>query len=236
MKTALVTGSAKGLGRAIAVDLAKQGYIVCVNYRTSRKLAEETLKEVKKNSLQSIAIQGDMSISNDANAAIGKIVENFGAIDVLVNNAGDFIMKKLGDMSEAEFRAIIDSNLMSAFLCSTAAIPFMRKRKQGNIINIGASGCDNLLSKPLTTPYYIAKSGVLLLTRQFAEDEFKNGIRVNMISPGVMENSVAFPKNMVKGQITSFDDVNNAIRFLLSEKSKIISGANIHVTGGWQER
>lgn len=236
MKTALVTGSAKGLGRTIAVELAMEGYAICVNYRKSEKFAEETLRLIRGHSPQSFLAQGDMSSFKDVERVIGLIVQKFGSISLLVNNAGDFIFKSLADTSEEEFRNVIDSNLISAFLCSREAVQHMRRQKAGSIVNIGCAGCDSLLPRPMTTPYYIAKSGLLMLTRQLADDEWQNGIRVNMISPGVLETSVAVPKGMPEARLTRESDMINALRFLLSESSSHISGANIEVSGGWRPK
>ncbi len=236
MKAAIVTGSAKGLGRAIAVELSKQGFAVCINYRTSASDAKETLQLVREHSPDSILVQGDMSLEADVQRLVSTVIEKFKRIDILVNNAGDFIFKRLSESSESEFRNVMDSNLTSSFLCSKAVLPYMRSKKSGSIINIGCAGCDALLPRPMTTPYYIAKSGILMLTRQLAEDEWPNGIRINMISPGVLDSSVARPSNIFPDQVIAAPDIINALRFLLSEESAKISGSNLEVSAGWRPR
>ncbi|MBI3036403.1 SDR family oxidoreductase [Candidatus Woesearchaeota archaeon] len=229
-KTVLVTGSAKGLGRATAISLAKEGAIVVVHYRSSRREAEATLAEVRRLSPKSILVHGDVTSASDVGNMFKQIKSKFGRLDILINNVGAFIFKPISETSVEEFSNVIDTNLKAAFLCSSEALIMMHKQKSGHIINFGCVGADRITIREKTTPYYIAKTGVYMLSKIMAQSEAKNGIRINTISPGVLETSVAKPAGSV---IIKHKDIINAILYLLCGSSEKITGANIEVSGGW---
>lgn len=229
-KVALVTGSAKGLGRAMAVSLAKEGAVVVVHYRSSRKEADATLAEVRRFSPKSIMVHGDVNSAAEISSMFRQIKSRFGRLDILINNVGDFIFKSISETSAGEFSNVIDSNLKAVFLCSLEALRMMRKQKSGHIINFGCVGADRITIREKTTPYYIAKTGVYMLSKAMAQSEARNGVRINTISPGVLETSVAKPAGSV---IIRHDDIINAMLFLLCSSSWKITGANIEVSGGW---
>ncbi len=230
-KVALVTGSAKGLGRATALALAKEGCIAVVNYLSSKKDTENTISEIRKFSPKSFSIRADVTKEKEAKEMIGKIHRAFGRLDILVNNVGNFIYKPLSEVSVREWEDVISNNLHSAFYCSKYALPAMRKNRYGRIINLGCAGCDRLTIRKYTTPYYIAKTGVWMLTKALALEEAKHGITANLISPGILESSIV--KHPVPGgRLAKFSDIVNAVLFILDEKSDYINGANIEVSGG----
>lgn len=229
-KIVLVTGSAKGLGRAMALSLAKEGAVVVVHYRSSRKEADATLAEVKRFSPKSILVHGDVASETEVSGMFKQIKSKFGRLDILINNVGDFIFKPISETSLEEFSSVIDSNLKATFLCSEQALKVMRKQKSGHIINFGCVGADRITIREKTTPYYIAKTGVYMLSKVMAQSEARNGIRINIISPGVLVTSVAKPAGSV---IIKHDDIINAILFFLRGSSEKITGANIEVSGGW---
>jgi len=232
MKVALVTGSAKDVGADIAVSLAREGYTIVVNYLKSKKEAESTLKKIKKYSKKSIAIQSDVSDQKSVKNLFKKIIDTYGGIDVLINTVGNFIFKTLPQTSFIEFDDIIKNNLHSVFLCCQAAFPHMKKQRYGRIINFGCVGCDRVVVRQNTTPYYIAKTGVFILTKAFAAEYGKYNINVNMISPGVIETS-NYQRKTPKGRPAKKKDIANAIQFLLSDKAEYVSGANLEVSGAW---
>ena len=225
-RVALVTGAAKGLGKAIALELARNGSVVIVNYLRSEKESEETLTAIRKFSKGSIKIKADVTNEKEVERMFSEAAKKFGKIDILINNVGNFIYKPIDKVSSDEFRNIIENNLFSAFYCCKKAISTMKG--YGRIINIGCTGCDRVTIRKMTSPYYIAKTGLWMLTKSLAMETTK-GITVNMVSPGVLESSVVKPEN---SEIIKFSDITNAIMFLLSEKSEKTNGANIEVSGG----
>jgi 3-oxoacyl-[acyl-carrier protein] reductase len=224
-KIALVTGSAKGLGSHIAKELARNGCIVAINYFSSEEDAAATLKELEKINSQCVKIKADVTKPEDVDKMFSVIKEKYGKLDILVNNVGNFIYKPITETKDEEFKSTIENNLFSAFYCCRRALGMM---EGGSVINIGAMGCDRLTVRKMTTPYYIAKTGLWLLTKALAFEDRKN--RINMISPGIMESSVVKPEKSV---VVNFNDISNAVMLLLSQETKKISGANIEVTGGW---
>lgn len=231
-KIALVTGSAKNLGCFIATDLAKQGTKVAIHYRSSKKEAESTLKEVKKYS-DGIMVKADLTNKTQVTSMVRFIEVNLGPVDILINLIGTFIYKPITDTSFEEFKDVIESNLYSTFLCSKEVLPAMVKQKWGRIINFGNVGAENILIREKTTPYMIAKTGVIMLTKVMASEYAKYGITVNSISPGILETSVVKPKTPT-GRYAQFIDIINVINFIMREESSYINGANIEIAGGFR--
>ena len=228
---ALVTGGAKGLGRSISLYLAKKGYLVVINYLNSEKEANETLDQVKKFSSESISICADVTDEKQVSKMFETIDREFGRLDVLINNVGNFIYKPIPQTSVSEFNEVISNNLSSVFICSKYAIELMKKNKFGRIISFGSCGADRMLVRKFTTPYYISKTGVLLLTKALSSEVAPFGITVNAISPGILESSVIKHKSP-SGRDAKFDDIINAVDFLLKAESDYVNGANIEVAGG----
>ncbi|MBI2617757.1 SDR family oxidoreductase [Candidatus Gottesmanbacteria bacterium] len=231
-KTALITGSAKNLGRAIAVNLARQGVTVFINCHKSESASFETLKEVKKYS-SGFLVQADVTKKNEINHLFQTIEKEKGGIDILVNLVGNFIFEPITTTTFEKFQDVIESNLYSSFLCCQKALPSMMKKNWGRIINFGCVAADTLTVRKNTTPYYIAKTGVILLTKVLAFEYAKYGITINSISPGILKTSVAKAKTPT-GKYAQFEDIINAINFLLKEESGYINGANLEVSGGWR--
>lgn len=230
-KTALITGGAKNLGRAICIDLAKQGATVIVHYHTSKKEAKDTLKEIKKYSDGQI-IKADITNPKEVSSMFQKIKK----VDILINLVGNFIFEPITKTSFEKFRDIIESNLYSTFLCSQKVLPYMKKKRWGRIINFGCAAADAITIRKNTTPYYIAKTAVIMLTKVLAYEYAKYGITINSISPGIMPTSVTKPKSQFaqSTQLVQFSDITHAINLLLKEDSSAINGANIEISGGWR--
>lgn len=231
-KIALITGSAKNLGRAIAVELAKQDARIAIHYHTSEKEAEQTLKEVQRYT-DGIIIQADITKTEDVARMIKTIELKLNPVDILVNLVGNFIFEPITSTTFEKFKDVIESNLYSTFLCSQKVLPNMKKERWGRIINFGAVAAESLTIRKNTTPYYIAKTGVIMLTKVLAYEYAKYGITVNSISPGILETSIAKPKTPT-GKYALFSDILNAVNFLLKEESSYINGANLEVAGGWR--
>ena len=232
MKTVLITGAAKNLGRSIALNLAKQGINVAIHYHTSKKEAQETLEQVKKYS-HGILVKADLTNPKEVSSMVRFIELQIGNVDILINLVGNFIFKPITETTFDKFRDVIESNLYSAFLCCQKVLPKMVKKKWGRIINFGCVAADSLTIRKNTTPYYIAKTGVIMLTKVLAYEYAKYGITVNSISPGILTTSIAKPQTPT-GRFAKFEDIVQAVNFLLEEKSNYINGANIEVAGGWR--
>lgn len=211
MKGAIVTGSARGLGKEIAVMLAKEGYATAINYRKSGKEAKKTLQVLIEINRNCLSVKGDLTKQQNVKKLFESAKKKFGRIDVLVNNVGDFLYKPLLQTTKKELMGVIENNVATALLCSKEAIKAMRKQGYGRIINIGSTGCDELLAPEMTTPYYMAKTSIWLLTKALARAAGE-GITVNMVSPGILKTSVVKKEGV---EYTSFDEVTNAILMLI---------------------
>ena len=213
-KTALITGATGVLGGAIAIALAKNGCQVILNYRTDKEAAEKLSKALPGTRI----IQADAA--NDKEAAA--LLKAAGPVDILINTVGNFIYQPLRKISNKDFADCVANNLFSAWYCINSALPAMRKKRFGRIINFGSAGADQLTARPLTAPYYIAKSGLLILTKSLA---------VNMISPGILPTSVARPTG---APVVSLDDIVRAVLFLINDVAGAVNGANLDITAGWR--
>lgn len=233
MKVAIVTGAAKGLGADVCRALAKEGYTLVVHYHKSSAEADKLLEEIKKLSPGSIALSADVTDEKSVDVLVGGVVDKLGRVDLVVNNVGNFVFKPFAKTTNAEFRDMIESNLYSTLYVTRAALPTMRKQKSGAIINIGAVGAERLIIRENSTPYFLGKTGVYVLTKVFAHEEAKDGIRINMVSPGSMATDIFKLKDFPAGRAATHEDVIKAILFLISPTNNYINGANIEVAGGF---
>jgi NAD(P)-dependent dehydrogenase (short-subunit alcohol dehydrogenase family) len=231
-KSALVTGSAKNLGRAIALNLSQQGAKLAIHYNSSEQEAKKTLNEMKKYSA-GILVQADLTKPKDVISMFDSISKKLGEIDILINLVGNFIYQPISNTSFEKFRDVIESNLYSTFLCCKAALPSMKKKKWGRIINFGCVAADNLTIREKTTPYYMAKSAVLMLTKVLACEYAASNITINSISPGILSTSIVKAETPT-GRYAEFTDIINAINFLLKEESNYINGVNLEIGGAWR--
>lgn len=231
-KVAVVTGASKGLGKAVALSLANEGYKVVVHFRESVKDAKLVAGEIDKIS-GALAVGADLTREEEVEAMFGKIVGKFKRVDVLVNNVGNFLYKKFGDTSNGEFRDVMESNIYSTLFCSRFALKQMRKQKSGHIVNVGSVGADRFTFRENSIPYFLAKNGVYILTKTMAWEEARNGIHVNMVSPASMKTDIFAKNDFPMGRETQYRDVIDAVLFLISDKAYYINGANIEVSGAF---
>ncbi|MCP2604528.1 SDR family oxidoreductase [Candidatus Aminicenantes bacterium AH-873-B07] len=231
-KVALVTGSNQGLGKEISLALAEEGAKIAIHYFEDKERAEELRKKIGK---KAEIYQANLINQREVIELVRGVEKNMGGIDILINNFGPFIYKQWKKITFREWDYIIKANLHSAFLCSKAVIPGMRKKKWGRIINIGYNRAEQLIAFPDITPYAIAKTGLLILTRTIAQTEAPYHITVNMVSPGLMEKGIK-PKSfkIPIGRLCTFKDIIDAVIFLVSEKANYITGTHIIVGGGWK--
>jgi 3-oxoacyl-[acyl-carrier protein] reductase len=238
-RVAVVTGSGKGIGRAIAERLARDGYTVVLNYRHDADAAHEALTGVQATSPASIAIQADVATPEGARELIEQAHLQFGRLNVLVNNAGPFLVKTVFDTSVEEWQEILNGNLSSAFYCIKAALPIMRAQKSGHIINLGSLNAENARGAPTTVAYNVAKTGLVVLTKSVARSEARHGIRCNIVNPGFIETYATtdsdkreLPSIIPLGALGKVEDISNLVAFLLSEQASYLTGSVINVHGG----
>ena len=234
-RIALVTGSSRNIGAQIAIHLAEMCEGVAVQYFSSREAAEGVVESISKKGSQGRAFQADLTHRNGAEGLVSDVLDEFGRIDILVNNFGPILVKPWPDVTPDEWEAIFRSNLLSAQQSIQAVLPGMRERKWGRIVNIGFSRVEQLTSFQSITPYAVAKTGLLIFTRSVAVSEASAGITVNMVSPRLMEGGVMpTAKNVPAGRLGKFEDVSSAVFFLASDKAGYITGTNIIVAGAWK--
>ncbi len=239
-KAALVTGASRGIGRAIALALAKKGYVVAVNYGGSQAAAESVKAEIEAAGGRAIVIQGDVSKAEDVDKVFAEIKKEFGRLDVLVNNAGitrDSLMLRL---KEENWDAVIDTDLKSGFLTMKAAAPIMMKQKKGAIVNIAS--VVGIMGNIGQINYSAAKAGVIGMTKTAARELAARGVRVNAVAPGFIATSMTdvIPEKIKEGMIHSIplgrmglaEDVANAVCFLASDEASYITGQVLKVDGG----
>ena len=233
-RVALVTGSAKGVGRELTYELADCGAAVAVHYRSSADAAERAAEEARERGApEATTVQGDVADPDDVGAMFDAIEDDLGSVDVLVNNVGPFAPRHWEDISFEQWNAVLQANLNGTYLCCKRALPEMRDSSWGRIVNIGYSSSEKGLVNPKNAPYFIAKQGVLMFTRMLANDTQHDAITVNAVSPYVVENSDEFPEELPRGRPAGFGDVAQATFFFLEDASGYISGENVEVDGGW---
>jgi pteridine reductase len=232
-KVALVTGSAKRLGRAIAQHLAAEGADVIVHYHQSSGDADKVVAEIKKLGRRSIALAADLAKKSDIDALFAATAKEFGRLDVLVNNASNFLHTEFAATTEESWDASLDVNLKAPFFCAQAAAPLLKKNR-GVIINL--SDVAGLLGWTGYIPHCISKAGIIMLTRALAK-ELAPDVRVNAIAPGTItmpgdapELEADYIKRAPLQRSGSTEDVTAAISFLVN--SPFITGQVLVVDGG----
>jgi 3-oxoacyl-[acyl-carrier protein] reductase len=239
-RVALITGGARGIGRAIGLDLARAGWAVALCYRTSADAARDTRAAIEAAGARALAVRVDVSDPDAAAALVRQVEDAWGRLDALVNCAGLFHRVELLRETPDGWRAMFDVNLHPLFYLSRAAAPGMMARRWGRILAFGLASADQLTAQPNVTAHYIAKAGVLVLVRSLARVLAPHGVTVNAISPGFIDSGStpraeleAARERIPAGYIGSVDDAVAAARYLLSENARYVTGANLHLSGGW---
>ncbi len=235
-KVALVTGSAKRLGRELALRLGAEGYFTWVHYLSSRQEAQAVLAEITAMGGSGALIKGNMASQRDIAAMAVKLKKVSGRLDVLVNNVGVYLTGDLADYPVEDFEATLQTNLIGVYFLINRTLDLIPK-EGGSIINIGYSGVGSLAASTHNTAYLISKTGLLVLTKSLAQALGPRKIRVNMVSPGILANSVELPKRpgdyIPLGRLGECEDICDAVEFLAGDKARYITGVNLDVAGGY---
>jgi 3-oxoacyl-[acyl-carrier protein] reductase len=239
-RTALVTGGAKGIGRACCLRLAEAGADIAINYRTSEQAARETAESVRQAGVRAHAVQADVSSAEQVAAMIEEIGGALGPVDLLVNNAGVFHYLSHEETTLEAWRQTLDVNLTGSYLVTWAVKQRMIERGFGRIVNIASIA--GLRARPMSIAYAASKAGVIGLTKSLAEALAPHNIRVNAVAPGLIDTEIlsgvsqaqldAIVQSTPLGRIGHGDDVASAVLFLLSDQSSFMTGQTMVVSGG----
>ena len=239
-KCALITGATRGIGKQIAITLAKQGYNIALNYRKENEELENTKKEIEKIGVQILAVKGDVANFEECENFVKQVIERFGQIDVLVNNAGITKDMLLMRMKKEDFEQVIDTNLVGTFNVTKNVVPYMMKARSGRIINI--SSVVGISGNAGQTNYSASKAGIIGFTKSLAKEIASRNILVNSVAPGFIETNMTdvlkddvkqeIAKNIPLKRMGTTQDVANVVKFLASDDSSYITGQVINVDGG----
>lgn len=239
-RVALITGGARGIGRAIALHLAASGWSIAICYRNSEQEARETVAAIGHKGGKGLASKADVADPEAALALVRQVEGTWGRIDALINGAGPYHRVPLLEETLEGWHAMFNNNLHPVFYLARLVARGMMERKWGRIISFSMANADQCVAQPQITAHYIAKAGVLILTRTLARVLAPHGITVNAISPGFIASGSApeeelrsMEKKIPAGYVGSLDDVVATAAFLLSDDAKYVNGANIHLSGAW---
>ena len=239
-KVAFITGATRGIGRQIAITLAKEGFDIAINYRKENEDLENIKKQIKELNVRCLPVKGDVSIFDDTANMVNQIINEFGKIDVLVNNAGITKDALLMRMKKEDFEDVINVNLVGTFNVTKNVIPYMIKQRSGRIINI--SSVVGVSGNAGQTNYSASKAGIIGFTKSLAKEVASRKILVNAVAPGFIETQMTdvlkqevkeeIAKNIPLRRMGTPEDVANVVKFLAGEQSSYITGQVINVDGG----
>lgn len=242
-KVALVTGSSRGIGRAVALGFAKEGAKVVVNYSSSENAAQEVVKEVRAMGSEAIAVKADVARKNEVEAMFAAASDTFGRLDILVNNAGFTRPAMMVKMTEEQWDQVLDIHLKGAFLCSQAAALIMKQQNSGKIINVtSVAGIHGTVGQ---VNYSAAKGGIISLTKSIARETARYGVCANVISIGILALGMSekitsdekfkeiYMNRILLKRFGSAEDVVPSFVFLACDESNYITGQLLCVDGGY---
>jgi NAD(P)-dependent dehydrogenase (short-subunit alcohol dehydrogenase family) len=239
-KTALVTGASKGVGKGIALELARNGCAVAVNYYSDSAGADATVAEIQAMGGDAFAVGGNVGIAADVDRMFGEVLERFPRLDILINNAGTQVWKPLLELSEDEWDRVIDTNLKGCFLCTQRAARHMKENGGGRIVNIG-SGC-NKAPFPNLVSYTASKGGMEMFTKVAAMELGLHRITVNCVAPGAIEiertrleaadYAATWAVRTPLGRVGVPLDVARAVVFFVGPMGDFVTGQTVWVDGG----
>lgn len=242
-KSAIVTGGAQGLGKAVCISLAAEGVNVAVNYRTNEIKAEQTVQEIKERyGVDAFAFQADITEEEKVKALFAAAIQRFGCLDILVNNSGVCPVTMVKDMSYDEWQMVMNTNMSGTFLTNREMInALIDSKRPGSIVNIVSSAAF-IGSKRGKTHYSASKGGVLSFTISLAKEVSQHNIRVNAVAPGLMYTQMTaevldaemdkYNKTIPIGRIATVEEVANIVTMTASDASSYVTGAVVDVTGG----
>lgn len=239
-RVAIVTGASRGIGRAIAVSLAKQGINLVLNYRNSEDDVKETFEEVNKFGIEVLLVKADVSNFNEAKMVVDEAVKRFGKVDILVNNAGITKDTLILRMKEEDFDSVIDVNLKGTFNMIKHCTPYIIKSDMGRIVNI--SSIIGIVGNIGQVNYAASKAGVIGLSKSLAKELASRNVTVNVVAPGYIDTDMTkvlndkIKENILNSiplkRVGTVEDVANLVEFLVSSKASYITGQVINVDGG----
>lgn len=240
-KTALITGGARGIGRDISLSLSEKGFDIGINFRKSKKEAEQLKREIEERfNRKVLLLKGDVSRRRDVQGMVRDFIKEFGRIDVLVNNAGITKDNLVIRLTENDFREVIDVNLIGTFLMTKEVIPYMLRRRSGSIINI--SSIVGIFGNKGQTNYSASKAGIIGFSKSLAKEVASRNIRVNVIAPGFIETDMTdglpdeikekILKNIPLGRFGKPKEVSHLVTFLASDESSYMTGQVFLIDGG----
>lgn len=237
---ALVTGGSRGIGRAIALELGRAGFDVVVNYASNAGAANEVVRELEALGRNAVAVQADVGDYEQSCSMVGEVLEKYGRVDVLVNNAGVWRGGRISRVGKSDWDFVIDTNLKGLFNCTQPVIAQMIERKKGSIINI--TSIIGIVGFPGDTMYGSSKAGIIGFTKSLAKEVARYGITVNAVAPGVIatdmnaalkeETREELARRVPMGRLGQPEEVARVVRFLALEGS-YITGQVIVVDGGY---
>lgn len=242
-RVAIVTGSSRGMGRGTAAHLAKLGASVAVCYVRSKDLAEELSEQIRTDGGDAQAFGADLTTEDGAQGLVDAVVAHFGHLDTLVCNVGGFLRKPFDETTTDEWREQFAQNTDTMFFCIRAALPHLRASKSGRIVNFAAAGAEQAARQTNFAAYAAAKAAVVGFSRALARELGPDGITVNVIAPGIVSDNaptredargIGHVKHTPVGRVGSFEDVAEAVAFLVRPDADYITGSLLEVAGGWR--
>ena len=240
-KTVLITGASRGIGRACAVQFAREGHRVIINYKSSRAAAEAQVQELKQAGFYACAYCADVADAAQVQDMFSWIAAEYGGVDILVNNAGIARTKMFSDTEETDWDAVFDTNVKGMYRCTKLALPYMIHKKSGSIVNI--SSIWGICGASCEVAYSASKAAVIGFTKALAQEVGPSGIRVNCVAPGVIdtdmngalgqEDIAALEEQTPLGRLGTVGEVAAAVRFLGGEQAGFITGQVLSPNGGF---
>lgn len=240
-RVALVTGGSRGIGKGIAIRLAREGARVAIAYRSNKAAAQNALRQMQAAGADCFAVETDVADPARAESLVQAVLDRCGRLDILVNNVGNFRWGVLAESSLEDWQDILTSNLHTVLYVSRAALVPMRRQRWGRIINLGAVGAERAFGQAKISAYAAAKAAVVALSRSLAIEEAKNGITVNVVNPSNIDEKeltlsearrirdARFPI----GRPPTAEDVAAAVAFFAAAEAEYITGQVLNVSGGW---
>lgn len=240
-RRALVTGSSRGIGRHIAIGLARAGADVAVHCARDRAAAEQTAAAAARAGRKVCVVQGDLTRTGDCARVVREAAASLGGLEILINNVGVYAYKLARDHTPAEFDRIIAGTVGATFHCTMAALPHMRDAGWGRVVNLGAAAAEHAAGYAQMGPHMAGKAAVVSLTRTLAHEEAGYGVTFNVVSPGVIDDRdlprsealARTDRDNPVGRPGTSDDIVDAILYLCSPRASFVNGAALLVSGGW---